>query len=391
MNKIKVLSFIDYYYPGFKAGGPIRTMENLVNSCSTDIEFFIVTRNSDIDGSRYDGFCEGVWYEVGGAKVCYVKSSGFGLGSVRRLLKNVKPDVVYLNSFFSVKFSILPFLYLIAARGPGVVLAPRGELARSALSYKWFRKRIYLQFFKLMRRLRRLILQASSQDEALDINAAVKCADEYIFVAPDVPAFSRLSFGRETLTVKDDDDGLRLIFVSRISPVKNLDYLLDILGRVRSNVVLRIYGPIEDDVYFSKCQALIDDLPGNIIVYWLGELSPDKVGCAFSRADIFAFPTRGENFGHVIFESLAAGTPVLVSDRTPWRDDGTDALKVIGLNDPDLWVESIERFAQMNSGQLMSCKIAALKYAEEYIASDDSVRLSVQIFRLAVGDLLECD
>jgi glycosyltransferase involved in cell wall biosynthesis len=37
------------------------------------------------------------------------------------------------------------------------------------------------------------------------------------------------------------------------------------------------------------------------------------------RSHIFALPTTGENFGHAIFEALAAGRPVLISDQTPWR------------------------------------------------------------------------
>ncbi|MNY40193.1 hypothetical protein D3C86_1749200 [compost metagenome] len=30
-------------------------------------------------------------------------------------------------------------------------------------------------------------------------------------------------------------------------------------------------------------------------------------------------PTHGENYGHAIAEALSAGTPVLISDATPWR------------------------------------------------------------------------
>lgn len=34
----------------------------------------------------------------------------------------------------------------------------------------------------------------------------------------------------------------------------------------------------------------------------------------------FFVPTKGENFGHVFIEALSAGVPILVSDKTPWRD-----------------------------------------------------------------------
>ena len=49
-----------------------------------------------------------------------------------------------------------------------------------------------------------------------------------------------------------------------------------------------------------------------------GELQPDAVVTTFARYDAFAFPTLGENFGHVIAESLSAGCAVICSDQTPW-------------------------------------------------------------------------
>lgn len=39
-----------------------------------------------------------------------------------------------------------------------------------------------------------------------------------------------------------------------------------------------------------------------------------------SEHDLLLMPTLGENFGHVIPEALISGCPVLISDRTPWRE-----------------------------------------------------------------------
>jgi glycosyltransferase involved in cell wall biosynthesis len=38
------------------------------------------------------------------------------------------------------------------------------------------------------------------------------------------------------------------------------------------------------------------------------------------RYHLFVLPTLGENYGHVIYEALSAGDPVLISDQTPWRN-----------------------------------------------------------------------
>jgi len=55
--------------------------------------------------------------------------------------------------------------------------------------------------------------------------------------------------------------------------------------------------------------------------------------------DLFFFPTLGENYGHVIMEALMAGCPVLLSDRTPWRN-----LTAAGVG-WDLPLEQPERFS----------------------------------------------
>ena len=40
----------------------------------------------------------------------------------------------------------------------------------------------------------------------------------------------------------------------------------------------------------------------------------------FVKYDVFYFPTKSENFGQVIWESLSSGCPVLISDQTPWNN-----------------------------------------------------------------------
>ena len=72
--------------------------------------------------------------------------------------------------------------------------------------------------------------------------------------------------------------------------------------------------------YWEKCQRIIDDLPENIQVKYNGTIGHEKVVREMASHDLFFLPTLGENFGHVIFEALAAGCPILISDQTPWRN-----------------------------------------------------------------------
>lgn len=81
-----------------------------------------------------------------------------------------------------------------------------------------------------------------------------------------------------------------------------------------------IYGPQEDQAYWRQCESLIDALPKHIQVHSFGAVPPHQVSDIMASHDLFFLPTRGENYGHVIAEALSAGTPVLISDTTAWRD-----------------------------------------------------------------------
>jgi glycosyltransferase involved in cell wall biosynthesis len=84
-------------------------------------------------------------------------------------------------------------------------------------------------------------------------------------------------------------------------------------------------------------------LPNNVRVNYIGIVRPHEVLATFSKYDLFFFPTSGENYGHVIAESLMAGTPVLISNKTPWQALQRDGLGWdVQLESTDAFVEIIE-------------------------------------------------
>src|ERR1700733_1128756 len=131
-----------------KSGGPIRSISNLVESLGDEMDFHVVTSDRDVDGGRpHDGIVPDTWMEVGKAKVLYLSPERLRAAAMSRFLASEKADVLYVNSFFSPRFSILPLLARAAgARGQrSVVLAPRGEFSPGALRLKSGRKQMYLQ------------------------------------------------------------------------------------------------------------------------------------------------------------------------------------------------------------------------------------------------------
>lgn len=73
ISKPKILTFVSYYLPGYKAGGPLRTIANMVEHLGNDFEFWIVTRDRDLgDTVPYADVIINEWNDVHGAKVFYL-------------------------------------------------------------------------------------------------------------------------------------------------------------------------------------------------------------------------------------------------------------------------------------------------------------------------------
>lgn len=389
MHRPVVLCFVDYYLPGFRAGGPTRTIANFVDMLGDEFDIRIVTRDRDYgDDAPYEGVRIDGWNKVGKASVFYASAATLSMKGLRKVLNETEYDAVYLNSFLSPKMTGIPLLLRRLKQVPNKpwILAPRGEFASAALAAKALKKRVYLLAAKAAGLYNNLTWQACASHEADDIRKVIGARAERIFVSPNLPrAPVALDETRLPMSSHREPRPLRLVFLSRLAPVKNLDFLLDVLATVRRDVEFTIYGLKENEAYWQQCQQKIAALPANIRTTYDGAVLPDDVPQAFSKHDLFVFPSRGENFGHVVLESLSAGTSVLVSDRTPWRGGETDALEVLTLDQPDAWRDAIERWAVLNTKDRKSRRANALAFARDYMENRAGVKECRQFFLNAMG------
>src|ERR1039458_9512088 len=102
-----ILTMVGSYVPGYKAGGPIRSIENLVAVLGEEFCFKILTLDRDLgDTSSYPGVEVNRWVRVGNADVMYLPPGWKGLLRTIALLRSVdRKTVLYLNSFCSRRFS----------------------------------------------------------------------------------------------------------------------------------------------------------------------------------------------------------------------------------------------------------------------------------------------
>jgi glycosyltransferase involved in cell wall biosynthesis len=363
-SKAVILCLISEYLPGFRSGGPIRTIANLINQLGDEFEIRVICRDRDLGSSvSYSKIKIDRWNTVGGAKVFYASKKMIGFFGIGKLLRETRYDILYLNSFFAFNFTIIPLIlrYFGLVKKKPCAIAPRGEFAKNAMALKKEKKRLYLYLVKFFGLYKNLYWQASSHFELTDINKEFGGVAKIIKIAPDLISFKKLKLNKG---FKRKRGYFRIIFLSRISPMKNLDYLIKVLTKVRTPLEFSIFGPKVDLKYWNQCIKLIEKLPSNIKVNINEEVSPTKVQEIFSQYDLFVFPTRGENFGHVILESLSVGTPVLLSDKTLWQTDKLLGLQALSLN-KNIWAMNIDKWANLTQDKLLARRRAALAYANK--------------------------
>lgn len=297
---------------------------------------------------------------------------------VASLIRRDVADVIYLNSFHSLGFTFWP---LVAARlfAPNVpiLIAPRGEFAMAALAYKKYQKILYRYVVLACGLLKNVHFQASTDSEANDIRRAFNRKVE-ISIAPDLaytwgalgPRKNKKIIGR-----------VRLIFLGRIAPIKNILWLLENISDVDFNIDLDIVGPIEDVSYKMRCDEAVTRLSKKVTVRFLGAFPHDSVGQMLVEADALILPSLGENYGQVVPEALCAGCPVIVSDQTPWGNvTASGAGWHLPLGHPRLWLEALRELSQMDEPQHAVFRTAARRLGMEISADPTAVLANFHLF-----------
>lgn len=365
MTKKKLTILIDWYLPGTKAGGPVRSIFSLIALLKDDFEIRVITSNCDLGTTTpYPNITANKWLEKEGVHYFYFSKENLTKPNLKQLLLQIKSDVIYINSFWSYWFSI----YIVQLKNTGIinsaiVLAPRGMLGKGALTLKPAKKRIYLLASKLKKFYKHIHFHATNAQEVNDIQRVFKKAQ--------ITTISNVNHAMVTTIQKQKKEGeLRLFYLSRISPIKNLHFALEILKEIPTNysISYSIYGNIEDAVYWKKCEQIISELPAHINVIYKSELAFDEIQEKICKHHFLFLPTQNENFGHSIVESLFSGCPAIISNQTPWHDlPKTNAGYVLDLQDKLLWVKTIINCAAMDNTSYQKISKNAQYYISEKI------------------------
>jgi glycosyltransferase involved in cell wall biosynthesis len=167
--------------------------------------------------------------------------------------------------------------------------------------------------------------------------------------------------------------------------MKNLDYAIRVLSLVTAPVDFSIYGPIEDEAYWTKCRTLIAALPPRIHVTYEGIVRPENVVSTLARHQLFLLPTRGENFGHVIHDALSAGLPLLISNQTPWRELEEKGIGWdLPLDGPAAFARRIDEVANWPPERWRQASARAVQLARQTASDAAVLEANRQLFLRAI-------
>jgi glycosyltransferase involved in cell wall biosynthesis len=378
--KKHILILVDWYLPGYKAGGPIQSCANLVNQLKSFYDFSVVCRDTDFgENLPYKGIKSDEWLILEkGVRVFYISSSNLGRSTLKNIL-NESYDALYLNSMFSFYFTLLPlFLNKYIKK---VIVAPRGMLGKGALSIKPFKKNFFLSLAKILGLYSKITWQASSTMEADEIKS-VFGKQPQIKIALNLPPLRTLTYVKR----EKRENHLKLFFLSRISPKKNLLAVFDYINKLKSKffISLDIIGPIEDKSYWESCEerikSLIDSHP-SVKINYTGSIENKSLLDKLSAYHCMILPTLNENFGHVVLDALTAGCPIILSDQTPWRNlrerkIGWD----IPLSKPESFVHAIETMAAMNEKAFNELSLNAFNEGEKFYGNTEIIEQNRKLF-----------
>lgn len=353
----KVLILMGRYLPGYKDGGPVRTIKNLTDIFGKEYDIRIMCKDRDHgDLQQYPNISVDTYNKVGNANVYYVKNEKFKFKNMLNEIKKV--DIVYCcgpYNDYAIKAMVLKRLGFFKIP---LVIASMGSFSKGALSIKSKKKMIFLNIMKKLGFFKKIVWSVTSVVEKKELKEVigenVKC-----IIAEDLPRIEKVNHKH-----KKKKNHLKLVFISRICEMKNLLGAIQIISNLTEiPIQFDIYGNIENKEYWKLCKTELKKLPVNVTWKYQGECDSNNVVETLANYDIFLFPTFGENFGHVISESLLAGCLPIISNRTPWLDlDNYKCGNVIDLNNKELFIETLKRYGALDNNKFKNYVINAQKY-----------------------------
>lgn len=303
MKVVHYVPFIDK-----TLGGVSAFIELLARDLGKLCDLYILTHKSDND------------YQLESCRVIYMPPISFPLSTYKkefvRILKEINPDIFHANGCWR----LLRAYSIIWAKELGIktVLTPHGMLDPYAMKHNYWTKKLpAILLFQ-----RKAVQEADCIHCTADIertNVLNLGWNQNIEIIPNCVQVDNIKMKNSWKRTN------KLVFISRIHHKKGIHFLIDAVADIASELAgyqILIAGP-KEDFYYDEMKQRCKKLGVSDIIQFLGPVYGDEKWKLYQESDVFVLPTITENFGIVVAEALACGTPVITTKGAPWEDINT--------------------------------------------------------------------
>jgi len=301
---MKILHPILCYYPS-QAGGPANTLYWLNAALNPK------TYTCSIIATQF-GLVEVIDKKIFSSTHTALFFQNKGKTYIKKSLQELKTShVVQFSSLFFPP--TLPILFSAIRKKKTIIMSPRGELYQAALDQKAIKKKVWLSVMKMFQN--KIHFHATNDYELGIIQKTFPKAKSTVVI----PNFIQMP------KKQDLDITKNFVFVGRINPIKNIHILISAIAEVyktHPDMTLDIVGSARFDYeldYMASLENQVKELELENVITFKGHLNGAAKNKVIAASKALILPSKSENFGNVVLEALAQGTPVIASKNTPWE------------------------------------------------------------------------
>lgn len=365
----KLLIMASLFWPQKNSGGPPVSIMNLVRSIYKNYELYIISNNHELnDDKPLDGVSEGKnIFDFG--TVYYLSRDMHNIKGVQRIIKQINPDIIYQNSFFSYNDLIPVLLYKKAHQEVKVIITPRGEFQENALNRGIHKKMAYLRLLKLSGLLKNVVWQFAADSEYENWKRVCKSKTVSVYIIPNLTYGGNIDFNREKTS-----GNAKICFVGRIHPHKNLLYALQVLTKIEGQVVFDVYGSCEDEKYYQECVDFCCTLPKEIECSFKGSVDNEYIHSVIGSYHALFLPTKSEAYGQSLVEAMLTAVPVITSNNTPWNDvNDFMAGYALDLEKIDAFVSALQSIVNMDYEEYVALTNRTVSYINNKLHTERTI------------------